>query len=134
MKLRFEVVILHRISKRKGKIMKLIENKKHFMHFTIAGFSFHEGCDVFDQLNIGTPLRLIREDENTHDPNAVAIFFGDTMLGYVPRQRNEQLAMLFDMGYEDIFEAKVQSLDPTANPEEQVGVIILIKRAKRTKK
>lgn len=108
--------------------MKIVENKKHFMHCNVAGFSFHEGCTVFDQMKIGSPLRIIREDENDYDHNAVAIFFGDTHIGYIPKRMNEQLAMLLDMGYENIFEARVQSLDAEADPENQVGIIIYVKR------
>ncbi len=117
------------------KIMKIIENKKHFLHCNVAGFSYHCGCEVFDQMKIGSKLRLIREDENQFDKNAVAVFFGDTHIGYLPKNSNEQVAMLLELGYEDIFDARVQTLDPEAHPEEQVGMIIFVKRAeKRTKK
>lgn len=108
--------------------MKLTANKKYFMHFHIAGFSYHEGCEVLNELQIGSPLRLIHEDENKYDPNAIAILYEETMLGYVPKERNSIIAMLIEMGYPNIFEARVQTLNTDAHPEKQVGVIVYIKR------
>lgn len=115
---------------KKIKSLSQLETKRHFMSFNIAGFSYHDGCEVFDQLKIGSPLRLIREEDNRHDLNAVAVFFGDTWLGYVPRQKNSDLALLMDMGYENIFVARIQQLDPQAHSEQQVGVVVFVKKAK----
>ena len=41
---------------------------------------------------------------------------------------NETIAKFLDLGYEDIFEGRIQSVDPTAHPEEQVSVVIYLKR------
>ena len=46
---------------------------------------------MFNDLKIGSPLLLVREDENAYDHDAVAIFYGDTHIGYVPSSKNEQL-------------------------------------------
>ncbi|MGM9838212.1 MAG: HIRAN domain-containing protein [Paludibacteraceae bacterium] len=108
--------------------MKLIENKKHFMHFDIAGFSYHEGCLVMDELKPGTRLKLVHEDENKYDHNAIAILLGDTVLGYVPRAKNSDLAMFMEMGYANLFEAYIQTIDTETDLEHQVGVIIYLKR------
>lgn len=116
---------------KKIKSLRQLEKKRHFMSCNVAGFTYHDGCEVFDQLKIGSPLRLVRDEENEYDHNAVAVFFGDTWLGYVPRQRNEQLAMFMDLGYEDIFEARVQQLNPQAHPEQQVGMVIYVKKANK---
>ncbi len=115
---------------KKMKSLRQMETKRHFLSFNIAGFSYHDGCEVFDQLKIGSPLRLIRDEDNRHDPNAVAVFFGDTWLGFVPRQKNSDLALFLDMGYEDLFAARIQQLDPQAHPEQQVGVVVFLKKAK----
>ncbi len=115
---------------KKIKSLHQLETKRHFLSFNIAGFSYHDGCEVFDQLKIGSPLRLIREEDNRYDPNAVAVFFGDTWLGYVPRQKNNELALLMDMGYDDIFVARIQQLNPQAHPEQQVSVVVFVKKSK----
>ena len=103
-------------------------NHTHFLSCDIAGFTFHDGAIVMCDLAIGKKLRLVRESGNIHDPNAIAIWFGDSMLGYIPRSDNEYMAKLIDMGYADIFDARVQRVSPEERPEHQVGVIIYLNR------
>ena len=107
--------------------MKIKKQKELLVSCNVAGFSHYEGCVVFNELKIGTPLQLVREDENAYDHDAVAIFFGDSHLGYVPSSKNEQLATMLDLGHGDLFEAYVQRLNPTAHPENQVHVGIFVK-------
>ena len=85
---------------------------------------------VFNELKVGTELRLVREDENPHDKNAVALFFGETHIGYIPKHVNDELAKFLDLGYDDIFETRIQAIDPTADLEHQVDIIVYIKRKK----
>jgi hypothetical protein len=51
----------------------------------IAGFQFHRGDAIWSSLDVGEELALVRESSNTHDPDAVAVYFHDQQLGYVPR-------------------------------------------------
>ena len=48
--------------------------KVHLTNFNIAGFGYWEGCEVLEELHIGTRLELVREKDNQFDPYAVAIF------------------------------------------------------------
>lgn len=107
--------------------MKIKKQKELFLSCNVAGFAHYEGCIVFNELQIGTPLHLVREDENAYDHDAVAIFYGDTHIGYVPGSKNEQLATLLDLGYSDLFEVYVQRLDATSHPEQQVHIGIFVK-------
>ena len=107
--------------------MKIKKQKELFLSCNVAGFAHYQGCIVFNELKIGTKLQLVREDENSYDHDAVAIFYGDTHIGYVPSHKNDQLATMLDMGHGDLFEVYVQSLDPTAHPEQQVHVAIFMK-------
>ena len=112
--------------------MRIKSDKEHFLNCNVAAFTYNQGCEVFDKLKVGKEVQLVREDENPHDHNAVAIFFGKTHIGYIPRRENDAIAKFFDLGYGDIFEARIQSVDPTAHPEEQVSIVIYLKR-KETK-
>lgn len=102
-------------------------NYRHFANFYIAGFTFYEGCMAIHRLRPGTKLTMERDADNRYDENAVAIYFDDFHLGYVPRSCNEQLAQLMDMGYGDIFELRVQRVAPEATPEHQVSAILYLK-------
>ena len=92
--------------------MKIKKQKELLISCNVAGFSHYEGCIVFDQLKIGSQLRLVREDENAYDHDAVAIFYGETHIGYVPSSKNEQLATMLDLGHDDLFEVYVQGGGP----------------------
>ena len=107
--------------------MKIKKQKELFVSCNVAGFTHYDGCVVFNELKIGTPLQLVREDENAYDHDAVAIFYGNTHIGYVPSSKNEQLTSMLDLGHSDLFEVYVQSIDPTAHPEEQVHIGIFVK-------
>ncbi len=107
---------------------KKTEMRKHFLHCNIAGFTYCDGCIVFGELEIGSELKLVREAENKHDPDAVAVYYNDVQLGFIPSSENETISKLLDMGYEDIFEVRVSRLCKEAHPESQVFVNVYLKR------
>lgn len=103
---------------------------RYFKHFNIAGFTYYDGVDVFQDLKIGTKLKLIAESENKYDANAVALYFEDVKLGFVPREANKEISILINSGYDSIFEANINKVKPAANPEEQIGVLVRIVEVK----
>lgn len=107
---------------------KKIETRRHFMNCDIAGFTYWDGCMAVEKLKIGTTLQLVRDEDNKFDPYAVAIYLDDLKLGYIPRGENHDLSKFLEMGYEGIFEVRVNKLDLDEHPEEQVGIIVYIKR------
>jgi hypothetical protein len=66
--------------------------------FFVAGFPYHARPKLFDRLNVGDLLRLVREHDNPHDTRAVAIYFGEDRIGYVPRNQNHDIAAQLDQG------------------------------------
>ena len=107
---------------------------KHLDNFNIAGFTFWDGCEAFGDLKVGTPLHLVREEDNKFDPYAVAIYYEGYKLGFVPRGDNQLICQFLDLGYTDIFDARVQRISPEAHPEKQVGVVVFLKEAKELNK
>lgn len=110
--------------------MKTIEiksvKKVHLDNFHIAGFSYWQGCEAFEHLKIGTQLDLIREEDNAFDPYAVAIYYEDYKLGYIPRGSNHDISKYLDMGLDSIYEVRITRITPDANPENQIEVIVYI--------
>ncbi|MCB9001298.1 MAG: HIRAN domain-containing protein [Bacteroidales bacterium] len=102
--------------------------RRHFTHFNIAGFTYYDGPIALSELKIGSRLQLVFEPENKYDPKAVTIFFNSYKLGYVPRNENSAISKLLEMGY-NIFDTRIQRLDTTTAPEEQVGVIVYLVNA-----
>ena len=97
--------------------------KEHLANFNIAGFTYYDGVDCFRELHIGTHLKLVLEEDNKYDPRAVAIYFEDYKLGFVPRDENRIIYKLLKIEL-DCSMAKVQMVDGNAMPEDQVGVVV----------
>jgi len=64
----------------------------------VAGFQYHAGKRLWDDLKVGDALTLVREPDNPHDPKAVRVEWRGEKLGYVPRAGNETVARLLDQG------------------------------------
>lgn len=88
----------------------------------IAGITFHDLNDIWDELYEGAELALVRQKNNPHDPNAVAVALADDydgnpddfdfnyILGYIPRTANEYLATMFDLGWDNLFESELSRI------------------------
>lgn len=89
----------------------------------IAGITFHDLRDVWDELYEGAELALVREKDNQHDKYAIAValaddydgdpdgFDFDFILGYVPRTENKHLANMMDLGWSDAFECELSQVN-----------------------
>lgn len=80
----------------------------------LAGFQFHDGEYVWSSLKVGKRLKLVREPDNEHDTDAVAVYFGKSQLGYVPRAGNNAIAQMLDRG--EKLEASITKLTVTDDP------------------
>lgn len=114
--------------------------KKYFMDCHLAGILYHEANEVWEQLKPGTRLRLVRELDNRHDPNAVAVVYDDkeneeeVLIGYIPRTDNEVVALLLEMGWNHLFDCRIRQINPEAHPEQQIQLVIKVKRNKENSK
>lgn len=98
------------------------KRKVLFKECPIAGWNFHDPEDFWDELYEGAELALVREKNNKHDRNAVAIAFADDydgnpndfdfdfIIGYVPRTENELIAQMMDLGWSDAFTAELTTV------------------------
>lgn len=100
-----------------------MKKKEHLANFSVAGFTYYDGVDCFEQLQIGTKLKLVLEQNNKYDPRAVAIYFNEFKLGFVPRMENRIIYKLLTIGL-DCLTAKIQMKDASENPEGQIGVVV----------
>lgn len=101
---------------------------QHYATFHIAGFTYWDGLEVFDELTVGTELVLEAEPTNGHDPNAVKILLEDTMLGYIPRGENEEISKFLQLGHTDLFSIRISRVSPEAHTEKQISVTLRINK------
>ena len=91
--------------------------------FYIAGVQFHEAKTVLSELEEGSELLLIPQPENPFDSNAVAIYYGTVMLGFVPRKFSAEVAASLEVG--NVLECYASQVTPSARPWEQIKVQIV---------
>jgi single-stranded-DNA-specific exonuclease len=90
--------------------------------------SFEGRQNLVAGLAPGDPLDLVREPENPHDPNALAVRYGRLHLGYLRREIAQRLAPVVDAG--ERYRVSVGSI--TGGGERHVGVNIRVRRERAT--
>lgn len=105
----------------------MYEKSRAVFNCNIAGFSYYDGIDVIEKLVIGAPVILMAESDNPYDPEAVAVYFEKTKLGYIPKAQNSFISSLFYFGHGDIFDAKICSRDLEEHMENQFRIVVKIK-------
>lgn len=65
----------------------------------IVGSKYNPGADeILTDLAEGTPVDLVREPDNRHDPNAIAVRVNGVMCGHVTKHHAATLAPDMDAG------------------------------------
>lgn len=88
----------------------------------VAGFRYYQGPQVIQRITEHDDLDLVREYDNPHDPDAVAIYWQGHKLGYLPMFENKALANLIDHGM--LLAAYVAYTAPELPPSEQCFVAV----------
>ena len=96
---------------------------QHLANFHIAGFTYYDGALVFRKLKIGKELQLKLEEDNKYDPRAVAVYFKEKKIGFIPRDENRIFYKLLQVGLEDHIRILIQQINPSEHPERQVHVV-----------
>jgi pyruvate formate lyase activating enzyme len=113
-----------------------------FKECAVAGVSYHLNAEdeLWQELEVGMPVALVRDRHNAYDEFAVAIalpedydghpedFDFDLILGYLPRHENEEIAKLLDMGWEDSLSASLSTVKRTGKMNERLRVAITLHR------
>lgn len=90
----------------------------------LAGFQYHRGGEVFELLAVGSPLRLEREPENRYDKRAVAVYFGNAKLGFVPKMDNTAVAQMLDRN--EPLAARIVRLRRSDNPWDRIRFEVVL--------
>lgn len=107
---------------------QIMEKSIYYMDCHVAGFKYWDGIEVFNMLRIGEELRLVREKDNAYDAEAIAVYWKDAKLGFIPSTMNTDLSKFLDMGHEDIFKVFINRISPEKEPNSQIGIVIKIRQ------
>ena len=100
---------------------------KNYLNCHIAGFAYWDGLGVMEDLKIGTALSLVCEPDCPYDPKAVALYYEETKIGYVPRLDNSDLYTLLFFGHTDVFEVKISAIYPDKHPEQRYSIAVSVR-------
>lgn len=89
-----------------------------------AGLRHYEAKAVWDRMQPGDPLELVRESANPHDQNAVRVDWDGHVLGYLPQADNADIARQLDRGQS--LKARVVKLAKYRNNRRKLEVEIYI--------
>lgn len=73
-------------------------------------------------LKVGQPLTLRRRPDNPHDERAVEIWWGEHMLGHLPRAENTAVSQMMDRG--EPLSARIAGLQETRDPWKRIDVVV----------
>lgn len=99
------------------------KRKIYLLQSFIAGFRFHKGMDLLDFMKEEDLIELRREPENQHDAFAIALFWQQEKIGYVPAELNEMIARLMDANALPLIGA-ITHLNKEAKPWENVAIAV----------
>ena len=90
----------------------------------IAGFQYYRGEAIWPNLGVGKKLSLVRESFNEYDGDAVAVYFRNDKLGFVPQIENSAIAQMLDRG--ERLEATISNMVNDSDPWERVRMSIFL--------
>jgi len=90
----------------------------------LAGFQYHAGKVLWEEMRVDDALQLTREPDNPYDSNAVRVDWRGQKLGYLPRAENRAVALEMDRGAR--IEARIASLVRHRNPWQRVRIEVFI--------
>lgn len=99
--------------------------REHLSNFNLAGFTYYDGPFCFKKLKIGKKLKLVLEPNNPYDSNAVAIYYKEHKLGFIPKTENKFPSKLLRAGL-NCLEAVVQRKDAAEHPENQIQIVLYL--------
>ena len=110
----------------------MYEPSRQLIDFHLAGFAHWDGAAVAESISVGDPVSIVPEYDNPFDPQALALYWKQTKIGYVPAVENALFSTMSFYGHGDIFEARITQKDLTAHPERQIRVSVFIKDSRQS--
>lgn len=105
-------------------VTEIVAKRKIYLLQTfVAGFRFYRGMQLLPYMQEGDLLELRRDPQNQHDSFAIALYWQQEMIGYLPAASNEVVARLMDANALPLV-AGITHLNKDAKPWENVAVAV----------
>jgi hypothetical protein len=97
--------------------------KIYLLQSFVAGFRFYKGMELLPNMQQNDIIELRRQPDNEHDEFAVALYWQQEMIGYLPATSNEIIARLMDAAALQMV-GVITHLEHNAKPWENVAVAV----------
>lgn len=87
----------------------------------VRGFRYYEGPSLLRALKKEKKVQLVRDYENLYDEHAIAVFFHEKKIGYLPAEKNLLLSKILDFQLLDL-SGEVLRVEPKAKEWEQLYI------------
>lgn len=91
----------------------------------LAGAQYYAADKMWERLQVGDVVALVREPDNPHDPLAVRVDWQGMKLGYLPRAENAAVAAALDRG--EPVEGRIAALVRHRNPWHRVRIDVFMR-------
>jgi len=89
----------------------------------ISGYQYHKGSQMEHLFGPGTIFSLKHEPENPFDDDAVALYYDDARIGFIPPDNNVEIARQMQRGVH--LKARLARFEPQSDPWERVVVEVV---------
>lgn len=97
--------------------------KVYLLQCFVRGFQYYEGPKIINQINKSGLLEMVREPNNQFDSCAIALFFNNQKIGFIPMESNEILSVLLDTKLLNL-QAEITHIEPNAADWESIHIAI----------
>ena len=101
----------------------ILKRKVYLLHCFVAGFRYYSGMDLLNEMEVNDFLELRREPNNKYDEFAIALYWQQEKIGFIPADSNETIARLLDAEALPLL-ASITHLNKEVEPWENVVVAV----------
>lgn len=105
-------------------IDKLTSKSTKLITTNIAGLQYYHGIENLSNFKINDKVQLKRESENIHDKYAIAVYWNNLKIGFIPRNNNKVLANLIDS--RKILHSEIKYINADSSLWNKVFVIVFL--------
>jgi hypothetical protein len=100
-------------------------DKFYIQQFFVAGFKYYAGPRIINGMKQGDLLEMRREPNNRYDRSAVALFWNEHKIGFLPAAGNDTISKLLDIAWPPLV-AEITHIETKAQTWENIAAAVYL--------